>query len=135
MTESAETIANLLPHDLTIGDVVWPPLYKGGLRAESECEDLGTKVFVGPDGKNVKIECTGPPKYTGKLVPDIDLTKFDNIAVSDICYSVIKDYKLFSGGIYGPNTQPKYAKRNEKGQVIGSTKLIEFVPNPKRKRE
>lgn len=122
-------IINLTPHDVVVvGDDSDDPLHTfpahGGQARLTSAEQRLVEIING----NVPVY--EPQKFTGIAWPE-NLPKnpsgvIVSMAVGEHCRLAAEDKNL-GFRVYGPDTSPAGAVRNDKGQIVGTKRLVRYV--------
>ena len=117
-------LTNLTPHDISFykdNKVLFTIPSSGSLRL---VEQWGTESF----DKDMRLPIVRAPEYIGVSDPSV-LHKYKYIIVSMPVAQFIRDecLALHPGlHVFCPDTGPQGGVRNEKGRIVGTTRLVHY---------
>jgi len=126
----SDTIVNCTPHPVNIYDAD-----KNGVIANFPTSNYAPRleqrpqqkmgVITAPNGTSICV--FSPQKFEGVTgLPDCEYGDHPDIIVSMLVGQRLQETKQWSGAVYGADSGPAAVVRNEKGQIQGTTRLVQY---------
>lgn len=116
-----EEIINMCPHDIHLYDDN-KKLIKTFPKTGKELRLVEAPPVLSKTEDGIPIAT--PPKYTGLTIP---INMDSEVLVSQLVANYLVEHNYKMKGIYTPDTGPSGSVRSDKGEIIGTKRLIKYL--------